>query len=126
MSQNPFSTTNERYSTGPGTLVPAIVGIFLGIGLLAMISAPLMFLGDDWRGRVLSSLPINILTFMAFGVASALLATRSMWVGRQHRAFRLNLLAGDDESLLLPDDALECRRQVRELPPQDQHCVLIR
>lgn len=117
---------NDRHDPGPGGLIPGVLGILFGLALLAAVATSVILLGEQWRVRVMASLPINTLSFIAFGIASALLATRTRWIGEQRRVFRLNLLEADDEILLLPDDALECRRRVRELTAKEQNSVLLR
>jgi biopolymer transport protein ExbB/TolQ len=58
-------------------------------------------------------------------VAVCLLLSRSWHIKREKRSFDLNLLGQDHEALLLPDDALEIRKRLKQVDDRDQRSVLV-
>jgi len=81
--------------------------------------------GEDWYLRAMSSWMVNLFSFMAFGVAIAQLLARRNWIRQQRQGFQLPLLDGDSETLILPNDAVECRRRIRDLPEPKRRLLLV-
>ena len=78
-----------------------------------------------WIGRVMSS-PINLFSFVAFGAAMGILFERRRNLTSQQSAFDLDLLGDDEDTLLLPQDALEYRKRLRHLDDEHSSLILIR
>ena len=88
-------------------------------------SASVTAAGGYWHGRVMSS-PINLFSFMAFGMAITLLFRRSRQIRREEKSLDSDLLGPDDESLILPDDALEIRKRLKQMDETTRRCVVFR
>ncbi len=136
--------SNSETAAGyrPG-LTPILIGaaagslfyLVIALGLLTALWGPKGFLipGDAaesviengyWIGRVMGSW-VNLFSFIAFGIAVALLLSRSRQIQMEERSFSLDLLGADDDSLLLPDDALEIRKRLKYVDEKTQRTVLL-
>ena len=80
---------------------------------------------DMWVPRAMTD-PANLASYIAFGVAMMQLLTRWLKIRWERRAFRLDLLADDEEALILPEDALDFRKRLRQLPAADSSFILVR
>lgn len=113
-------------ASGPSQIGPAAAGALIGGGALGLLLLSLTLSGrSDWLARALASWYINLFTFAAAGSALMLLGSRLRWIRSQEEAFRLPLLDGDDDTLVLPEDALECRRRMREIPEPQRHLLVL-
>lgn len=69
---------------------------------------------------------ISGFSFLAFGVATGLLWGRRRQLRREAEAFALPQLGSDEEALLLPEDALACRKQLSQLPEETRALMVVR
>lgn len=121
------------------SIIPIALGGIVGLAFYFVVALGVFYLllgpggkliPDDgpesgyWAGRVMSSW-INLFSFMAFFIAIALLITRRIELAREQSAFRLNVMGDDEETLLLPEDAQECRKALKKLSDKDQSLVVI-
>ncbi len=116
---------------GPAATVHAILGALLGVGVLLAVWGIAFVLTKPsgstfWYDRITGSLVINLFSFAAFAAAGMMLCSRRAWIRSQQKAFELDLISGDDERLVLPDDALRCRRRVNDLDASSRNSVLVR
>ena len=93
--------------------------------LFPCLLLPLIFGKEAWISQVMADW-IDLLTFMAFGSATLLLLDRWWLLRRQERGFRLVASNGGPETLLLPEDALEQRKRLRQLDPSDRGLIVVR
>jgi len=122
-----MSNTNDNSTRqiSRGAWLPALIGAAAGATFFAVF----LPFQTTWLGRVISGWPShwpNLLSLMAFGVAMALLIDRMRSLAWQRKAFSMNLLGDDTDTLLLPEDALEARKRLRQLGDGDRNLVLIR
>lgn len=114
--------STSEFSPGVNPSVQTtVIGASLGAGFYFAVGLPLQ---SFWIGRVVGH-PINLLTFIAFGMAISLLVTRAKRITSQHRAFGLGLLGDDEDALVLREDALECRKRLGQLERKDRRLVLV-
>jgi biopolymer transport protein ExbB/TolQ len=126
MTVSLHSASSNSSDAGPGTVLWAFSGMLLGamfLGLVVFITN--QWGTDEWRERVVSSWLINLFSFAAFGATMMLLLARRKWIQFQKKAYSLDLLSGGEETLILPEDALECRRKLRELTTQPHDYLLV-
>lgn len=84
-----------------------------------------LFENEPFACRVMSD-PINLFTIMAFTTAMALLFARGRVIRREEKAFDVDILPADDQTLILPDDGLEYRKRLRQLEEGQRELVLFR
>lgn len=119
--------------------VPVAAGLAVGlvcyfgvaIGLLRTLWGPggALLEGDSaarglWIGRVFGDW-IDAFTYVAFFVAMFLLFDRARDLRRQQRAFSLDLLGAEEDTLVLPDDAAHLRKRLRSLSTSEQSLTLL-
>lgn len=99
------------------------VVIALGVSIAAyFLIAVLLFkstpgLRDTWLARVLADQQhVNLGSYCAFSVALVLLVNRFMAIRNQNRWISADSVLPSDHQLLFPDDGLELRRNLKELP----------
>jgi len=85
---------------------------------------PMAFGKDAWISRVMADW-IDLLTFMAFGSATMLLLERWRLLRGEARGFSFVASAGGPDTLLLPDDALEQRKRLRQLSASDRGLIVV-
>jgi hypothetical protein len=93
--------------------------------LVPCLALPLLFGPDAWISRVMADW-IDLLTFMAFGSATMLLLERWWLLRGEARGFWLVASPGGADTLILPEDALEQRKRLRQLSPSDSGLIVVR
>lgn len=123
-------------STPPSAAEPArgqrfpwapVAGVLLGAGFYFIVVCglrPVLF-PEAWIGRVMSSW-INLMTFVAFAMAMMMLLDRWLILRREEKGFSLLALGADSDALLLPEDALEQRKKLRQLKDPQNNLVVVR
>lgn len=118
------------YGSGPGGGVAAVAGAALAGGAFgaAVLAAPAILSDAAVVARLQGAWPINLVSLMAFGASVFVLVARTVWQRRQQAAFRMPPLSdmASGDSLLLPDDALQWRRELREVDAGRRDAVLLR
>jgi len=113
-------------------LLPVLIGAGIGLAFYFLVALLLlhviiggMFDSEPFVCRVMSD-PINAGSITAFTTAMALLWTRGRMIRRESKAFDVDLLPADDQTLILPEDALEYRKRLKQLDGKQQRSVLFR
>jgi chemotaxis protein MotA len=106
---------------------PALVGAAIGAAFyyLVVLGVLYRYFPDYFIGRVMSSW-VNLFSIMAFCSAMTSLLSFRREVRREARGFDLQLLPDGEDVLLLPDDALECRRKIRSLDDEQRDWLPVR
>ncbi len=128
--------TSEIRHRSWSTFGPGLIGLLAGTGFYFLVAQSLLnvVIADaitpedgeaPWACRVMSD-PINLFSFVAFGVAVSLLLARRLHLRRESKAFAVSFLPDDENALLLPEDAVGYRKRFRQLAPNQQNFVLFR
>lgn len=116
----PVRTSGSLLSAAlAGGAVGAIVYV-VAAGALTAAFGP-----GTFAGRVLSSW-INLLTLAAFGAAVGQLLVRRASIAAEMSHFGVELLGGEPDTLLLPEDVQSARKQLNQLPAEGRASLPVR
>ncbi len=131
MSTNSASTTRLKRMPLLAAVIATLIYFGVALGLLHTCFGPEGWLVSKerlttgyWIGRVLSS-PINLFSLIAFGVAVGLLWERRTAVRAEQEAFELDIVRYEEETLILPEDAITCRKRLHDLDDKQRSFLLI-
>lgn len=106
---------------------PVIQGIVIGtVFYFVFIGLPSWIADHPPRALVMFHGFIQFVTFLAFFVAMALLRARQKSSQNEERAFSLGILPAEEETLLLPEDALEQRKKLKLLDKSQRSFILVK
>lgn len=97
-----------------GVTIGTVVWLFIGRLLLYDVLGRSLGKQDEMMFRFASD-PINLGSFVAFAAAIAVLLGRAKQTKVERGAFSTDLLQGDPQTLLLPDDARRMRQRLNTM-----------
>lgn len=124
MSQGPPKTRPPVPRKSDASVTRLLIGAAIGATVWLLIGRLLLF---ELLGKVVlktpdvmyvrfASDPINLGSFVGFAAAIALLLGRAKTTKRERNAFASDLLQGDPQTLILPDDARRMRQRLNSMP----------
>jgi len=128
-------TSPVRPHTVQATIIGAVLGalVWYGVGGLLMtalfgengyiVQSPEEGSTAAWAARVMTHW-INLFSLIAFGIATMLLFDRGRYLRVQQRAFQLDLIGPESQTLILPEDALNFHKRLGQVGETERSLLL--